>query len=138
MACRFDCNSTKQYLRAYRFGAALQDEQAWNAVYLPQENVHPHILYQVSPLSVQFHIFHRELQLKRFFRFAHSQLFLKFSRPSKYRLFLFQSCYYSCRKTAFITQKSLSKHIVTFVRYGKIQSVRHKLSSKQKTELSAE
>ena len=89
MACRFDCNSTKQYLQAYRFGAALQGEQAWNAVCLPQENVHPHILYQAFPLSVQFHIFHRELQLKRFFRFAHSQLFLKFSRPSKYRLFLF-------------------------------------------------
>lgn len=73
----FECNSTKQYLQAYRFGAALQDEQAWNAVCLPQENVHPHILYQVSLLSVQYRIFHRGLQLKRFFPLCTQSIVLK-------------------------------------------------------------
>ena len=88
------CNYTCSYCpfgKKSHLADTTQDEQAWNAVCLPQENVHPHILYQVSLLSVQYRIFHRGLQLKRFSRFAHSQLFLKFSRPSKYRLFLFST-----------------------------------------------
>lgn len=72
------------------------------------------------------------IAIETVFRFAHSQLFLKFSRPSKYRLFLFSVVLLFLQKARIYHAEIFEQAYCHIRQVRKIQSVRHKSSSKQK------